>query len=64
MYKDTRFGTYLFSVGTHRGNLLVNSWFSTGDINFCIHSIPLWEPRVEKRVILRASMHRPVGGAL
>ena len=28
----TRFGTDLFSVGTHQGNLLVNSWFSTGDL--------------------------------
>jgi len=52
-------------VGTHWGNLLANSRFSsTGDLNFCIHSIPLWEPSVEKRVMLRASMHRPVGGAL
>ena len=52
----TRFGTYLFSIGTHRGNLLVNSRFSTGDLNFCVHSIPLWEPCVEKRVMLRASV--------
>ena len=44
MHHDTRFGTYLFPVGTHRGNLLVNSRFSTGDLNFCVHSIPLWEP--------------------
>ena len=41
MHNDTRFGTDLFSVGTHRGNLLVNSRFSTGDLNFCVHSIPL-----------------------
>ena len=61
----THFGTYLFSVGTHRRNLLISSRFSTGDLNFCVHSIPLWEPScVEKRVMLRASMHRPVGGAL
>ena len=59
-HKDTRFGTYLFLVHTH----LANSRFSTGDLNFCVHSIPLWEPCVEKRVMLRASMHRPVGGAL
>ena len=64
MHNDTGFGTYLFSVGTHRGNLLVSSRFSTGDFNFCVHSIPLWEPYVEKRAMLRASMHRPVGGAL
>ena len=64
MYKDTRFGTDLFSVGTHRGNLLVNSRFSTGDLNFCVHSIPLWEPYVEKWAMLKASMYRPVGGAL
>ena len=64
MHNDTRFGTDLFSVGTHRGNLLVSSRFSTGDLNFYVHSIPLWEPCVEKRVMLTASMHRPVGGAL
>ena len=60
----THFVIDLFSVGTPRGNLLVSSRFSTGDLNFCVHSIPLWEPCVEKRVMLRASMHRPVGGAL
>ena len=60
----THFGTYLFSVGTHRGNLLVSSRFSTGALNFWVHSIPLWEPCVEKPVMLRASIHRPVGGAL
>ena len=60
----THFGTYLFFVGTHWGNLLVSSRFSTGDLNFCIHSIPLWEPCVEKLIMLRASMHRPVGRAL
>ena len=60
----THFGTYLFSVGTHRENLLVSSRFSTGDLNFRVHNIPLWEPCVEKPVMLRASMHRPVGGAL
>ena len=43
MHNDTRLGTYLFSVGTHRGNLLVSSSFSTGDLNFCVHSIPLWK---------------------
>ena len=64
MHNDTRFGTDLFSVGTHRGNLLVSSRFSTGDLNFCIHSIPLWEPCVGKTAMLRASMHRPVVGAL
>ena len=64
MHNDTRFGMYLFSVGTYWGNLLVSSRFSTGDLNFCVHSIPLWEPCVEKRAMLRASMHRPVGGAL
>ena len=64
MHNDTHFGTYLFSVGTHWGNLLANSRFSTGDLNFCVHSTPLWEPSVEKWVMLRASMHRPVGGAL
>ena len=53
----THFDTYLFSVGTHWGNLLVSSRFSTGDLNFCVHSIPLWEPCVEKTVMLRASMH-------
>ena len=56
-HNDTRFGT-------HWGNLLVSSRFSTGDHNLCIHSIPLWEPCVEKRVMLRASVHRPVGEAL
>ena len=60
----THFGTYLFLVGTHQRNLLVSSRFSTGDLNFCIHSIPLWKPCVEKLAMLRASMHRPVGGAL
>ena len=64
MHNDAPFGTHLFSVGTYRGNLLVSSRFSTGDLNFCVHSIPLWEPCVEKRAMLRASMHRPVGGAL
>ena len=64
MHTDTRFGMYLISVGTHLGNLLVNSRFSTGDLNFCVHSIPLWEPYVEKLIMLRASMHRPVGGVL
>ena len=64
MHNDTRFGTYLFLVGTHWGNLLVNSRFSTGDLNFCVRSIPLWEPCVEKRAVLRAPMHRPIGGAL
>ena len=64
MHKDTRFGTYLFSVGTHRGNLLVSSRISTGDLNFCVHSIPPWEPCVEKPVMLRTLMHRPAGGAL
>ena len=62
MHNDTRFGTYFFPAGTHRGNLPVSSRFSTGDLNFCVHSIPLC---VEKRVMLRASiMHSPVGGAL
>ena len=60
----THFGIYLFLVGTHRGNLLVSSRFSTGDLNFCVRSIRLWEPCVEKWAMLRASMHRPVGGAL
>ena len=64
MHNDTRFGTYLFSVGTNWGNIPVSSRFSTGDLNFCVHSIPLWVSCVEKRVMLRASMHRPVGGAL
>ena len=59
----THFDTYLFSVGTHRGNLLVSSRSSAWDLNFCVHSIPLWEPRVEKPIMLRASVHRPVGGA-
>ena len=44
MHNDTRLGTYLFSVGTYRGNLLVSSRFSKRDLNFCVHSIPLWEP--------------------
>ena len=43
MHNDTRFSTDLFSVGTHRGNLLVSSRFSTEDLNFCVHSIPLWK---------------------
>ena len=64
MHNDTRFGTDLFLVGTHQGNLLVSPRFSTGNLNFCVHSIPLWEPCVEKRIMLRASMYRPVGGAL
>ena len=56
--------TYLFSAGTHRGNRLVSSRFSIGDLNFCVHSIPLWEPCAKKMVMLRASIHRPVGGVL
>ena len=58
MHTDTRFGTYLFSVGTHLGNLLVSSRFLTGDLNFCIHIIPLWEPYVEKPVMLK---HQCIG---
>ena len=42
MHNDTRFGN-VFLVGTHWGNLLVNSRFSIGDLNFCIRSIPLWK---------------------
>ena len=57
MHNDAPFGTHLFSVGTYRGNLLVSSRFSTGDLNFWVHSIPLREPCVEKPVMLRASMH-------
>ena len=52
----TCFGSYLFSVGTHRGNLLVSSRFSTGDLNFCVYSISLWETWVEKPVMLRTSI--------
>ena len=57
-------GTYLFSVSTHQGSLLVSSRFSKGDFNFRVYIIPLWQPCVEITVMLRASMHRPVGGAL
>ena len=48
VHNGTRFGTWLFLVGTHWGNLPVSSRFSTEDLNFCVHSIPLWEPCVEK----------------
>ena len=58
MHTDTRFGTYLFSVGTHQRNLLVSSRFSTGDLNFCVHSIPLWEPCVESGL---CTLHQCVG---
>ena len=63
MHNDTFW--YVFIFGRYSpGNLLVSSRFSTGDLNFCVHSIPLCEPYVEKLIMLRASMHRPVGGAL
>ena len=58
MHNDTRFGTDLFSVCTHQGNLLVSSRLSTGDLNFCVHSIPLWEPCVEK---IMCSEHQCIG---
>ena len=64
MHNDTRFGTCLVLAGTHWGDLFVSSRFSARDLNFCIRSTPLWEPCVEKRAMLRTSMHRPVGGAL
>ena len=57
MHNDTPFGTCLFSVGTYRGNLPVSSRFSKRDLNFCVHSIPLWEPCVERRATLRAHIH-------
>ena len=53
---------YRFIFGRYSPGKLTRS--STGDLNFCVHSTPLWEPYVEKLIMLRASVHRPVGGAL
>ena len=54
----TRFGTYLFSTGTHQGYLLVSSRFSTGDLNFCVYSIPLGSPVWKNR---SCSEHQCIG---
>ena len=51
--------TFWYGFTFDRGNLLVSSRFSTGDLNFCIHSNPLWEPCVEKK--RSCSEHQCIG---
>ena len=65
MHNDTPFGTYLFSDGTYRGNLLVGSRFSKWDLNSASTVSHCGSPgSVERRAMLRVSMHGAVGGAL
>jgi len=64
MHNDTPFGTYLFSVGILTGGTYLSALGSHHGILISASTVSHCGSPVETRVMLRASMHSPVGGAL